>query len=105
MTTSVPCTGEPERSDGEERGVSLVSTERKERALHLSPVDRFQLLSHLIEEVPAASGGELLRLVSSACMLVVRSQEGRATEAEARFALERARRALLAVQEPVTKGL
>jgi hypothetical protein len=63
--------------------------------LRLTPSDRFLLLAHVIEAVPEERGGELLRTVARSCTIVVRHLEGRATEAEARFELARARRALL----------
>lgn len=60
----------------------------------MSPADRFLVLSQLVDDVPADRGGELVRVVSLASFAVVRHMQGRATEAEARFALERARAAL-----------
>lgn len=63
--------------------------------LRLRPEERFRLLSHVIDELPAGAGGELVRLVSAACFAVVRCMQGQATDTEARYAVERARAALL----------
>lgn len=63
--------------------------------MRFSPAERFLTLSHVIDELPVDAGGELVRLISSAMFAVVRNMRGTSTEAEARFAIDRARDALL----------
>lgn len=55
-----------------------------------SAADRYLLLSQLLDELPEDDAGELCRAVTMAGMAVVRNVQGRATDAEARFAVERA---------------
>lgn len=60
-------------------------------ALRLEPWERFMLLSHAIDDVDPTRAAPLLPLVASAACVVIRLQQGKATQAEALAAIERAR--------------
>lgn len=51
------------------------------------------LLSHAIDDVDPSKAGPLLPLVAGAAMVVIRLGQGKATQAEALAAVERAQRA------------
>lgn len=62
--------------------------------LHLAPWERFMLLSHAVEDVPAEAAAEVLPLMTDCAMRVVRSLMGHITQAEAYAAIERTRIAI-----------
>lgn len=66
--------------------------------------DRFLVLSHLVDELPVSQANEVARVVSAACFAVVRSMKGQCTDAEARFAIDRAKAELLAASKQPTTG-
>ena len=71
----------------------------------LDAAERFLTLSHLLDDVPAAAGGELARSVGSACFFVIRNMRGKATDIEARYAVDRLRdelRRVLAATTPIS---
>lgn len=63
--------------------------------MKLTAADRFLMLSHVVDDVPAERGGELVRVVSTAFFATVRNMRGTSTDAEVKFAIDRAREALL----------
>lgn len=63
----------------------------------MSPSDRLLLLSQLVDELPEGATKRIVSAFAAATFVVVRHMQGRATEAEARFAVARARDELLAV--------
>lgn len=65
--------------------------------MKLTASERFLTLSHVIDDVAPEDGGELLRVVSAAFFATVRNMRGTTDDAEARFAIDRARAALLDV--------
>jgi hypothetical protein len=60
----------------------------------LEPADRFLMLNQLVDDADAPTP-ETLRAFAASAWIVLRHMQGRATQAEAVFAIERARVALL----------
>lgn len=75
-------------------GEAVADVDRR-LALRLDPAERFLLLATLLDDVKGDADGEIVRAVGWACMAVVRHAQGRITEREALFAVERARAALV----------
>jgi hypothetical protein len=67
-----------------------------------APCDRFYLLSIALEDVGAEHAAELLPLVTSAAMVVVRHMRGQVTDAEAYAHIDRARLAIFSARRPAT---
>lgn len=62
--------------------------------MKLDPAERFLTLSQLVDDLPDDETSALVRHLSGAFFAVVRHMRGTATEAEARFAVTRARDSL-----------
>ena len=64
------------------------------------PWDRFWMLDRLCEEVPPERAAEVLPLVTSTAMVVIRHVLGRVTDAEAFAHIDRARLAIMKTRRP-----
>ncbi len=66
------------------------------------PSDRFYLLALVLEDVPPECAAELLPVVTSTAMVVVRQLRGKVTHAEAFAHVERARVAIETARRSAT---